>query len=64
MCGAQAGWIKLLELACSAKARLRCVALYGLMKHFGYIGPYDPFETGQTLARMAAGLKIAVERHR
>jgi len=48
---------RLLELADSPKSHLRCVALYGLMKHFGYDGPYDPFEAGPALAKMAAELR-------
>jgi hypothetical protein len=40
---------KLVELAASPAGHLRCLALYGLMKHFSYQGPYDPFHSGDAL---------------
>ena len=48
---------KLLDLADSPKGRLRCVALYGLMKHFGYKGTYDPFLSGAALGKAAKDLR-------
>ncbi len=48
---------RLLELADSPKSHLRCVALYGLRNHLAYDGPYDPFEAGPALAKMAAELR-------
>ncbi len=51
---------KLLDFAASATGHLRCLCVYGLMKHFGYKGPYDPFESGPKLKRMAEDLRAHV----
>ena len=36
---------KLVEMAASLQPYVRCVALYGFQKYFGYDGTYDPFES-------------------
>lgn len=42
--------------ASSPEPHLRCLALYGFMKHFGYQGKYDPFEVGAKLQEMVKEL--------
>lgn len=48
---------KLIDLAGSPKPHLRCFAVWALMTHYGYRGPFDPLESGAALERGAAQLR-------